>query len=118
MRRRLVVLLVTVTMALIGTQAASAAVTSSISIGYNATTMHFHGKVSSADIECIAGRTVKVFKKTSTGNTLEGKTTSNKSGGWKVDVMHAHGKYIAVTPKQKIMTTQCGRARSSTVDVM
>ena len=97
---------------------ASAAVASSITIHWNATTEHFHGHVSSANAECIAGRTVKVFKKTSNGPQLVGKTTSKKAGGWRLSVMAHSGHYFAVTPAQTIMSVDCGKARSATVDVM
>jgi hypothetical protein len=49
---------------------------------------------------------------------LVGKTSSNKKGHWKVDVMAHSGKYFAQVPAQKIMTTHCAKARSTTVDVM
>ena len=118
MRRRVLVLLAAAIMALVGMQSAFAVVSSSISIAYNHTTERFHGKVTSSNHECQAGRTVKLFKKTSSGSSLEGKTLSKRDGTWRIEVMHAHGHYYAVTPQQKIMHTTCGRARSKTVDVM
>jgi hypothetical protein len=118
MRRGAVVVAVGAIMVLAGMQPAFAAVRSDISAAYNADTEKFHGKVTSPDAECQAGRTVKVFKLTASGRTLEGKDLSNANGGWNVEVMHAGGNYIAVTPEEKIMHTRCGKARSETVDVM
>ncbi|HUL84191.1 MAG TPA: hypothetical protein VLX89_01570 [Actinomycetota bacterium] len=118
MRRAALLLSLVAITTLAGMTVASAAVAGTVSIAYNATTMHFHGKVRSADPECRVGRAVKVFKVTSAGRTLQGKTLSVAKGVWKVDVMHASGKYIAVSPKQKIMSTTCARAVSPIVDVM
>ncbi len=116
--RRMLIVLAVATMTLGGAQAAFAAVASEISIHYNATTEHFHGKVTSGDAECQAGRTVKLFKVTAAGPTLQGKTTTNADGVWKVEVMDAHGHYFARTPNEKIMHTTCNRAKSRTTDVM
>jgi hypothetical protein len=99
-------------------QPAFAAVSSDISAAYNQGTEMFSGKVTSPDAECQAGRTVKLFKQTPAGRTLEGKIMTNANGGWKVDVMHAGGHYFAVTPQEEIMHTTCRKARSETVDVM
>ncbi len=118
MQRILAVVVVGALMSLAATQAASAAVASHLSIGFNHQTEHFHGRVSSSDAECTAGRTVKLFKKTSNGRVLQGKVTSSPDGTWKIEVMHVHGKYFAVAPAQKVMHTACGRARSRTIDVM
>lgn len=118
MRRGIAVVMVSAVMVLAGMQAVFAAVASDISAAYDQKAEMFHGKVTSTDAECQAGRTVKVFKVTASGRVLEGKGTSNANGGWKIEVMHAHGHYIAVTPKQKIMHTTCDRAKSDTVDVM
>src|SRR5213596_1208058 len=118
MRRRVLVLLAATIMALVGMQAAFAAVSSSISIAYNHTTERFHGNVTSSNHECQAGRTVRLFKQTTNGPSLEGKTLSKSDGTWRIEVMHAHGHYYAVTPQQQIMHTTCGRAKSKTVDVM
>ena len=68
--------------------------------------------------ECVAHRTVKVFKKTSSGPQLVGKTTSAKQGGWNLSLMAHSGKYFAKTPRQTIMSIDCGGARSETIDVM
>ena len=118
MRRRAVVVAVGTIMVLAGMQPASAAVRSDISAAYNQTTEKFHGKVTSPDAECQAGRTVKLFRQTPGGRTLEGKTMSNADGDWKVEVMHAGGHYFAVTPEEKIMHTTCRKATSEPVDVM
>ncbi len=118
MRRHLIVLLMTVAVSLVGAQAAFAAVASHITAAYNTSTEKFHGTVTSSNAECEAHRTVKVFKKTSSGRVLEGKTTSGSKGSWHLEVMNAKGKYVAVTPKQKEMGIACGQATSSVVDVM
>ena len=117
MRRRILVLAVGAVVGLVGMQAAFAAVTSHVSIAHNAKTQFFHGKVSSSNTECQSGRTVRLYKKTSSGSSLEGKTLSTKSGGWKIEVMHAHGHYFAKIPTEKIMNTSCGGAKSKTVAV-
>lgn len=116
--RRAVVVLAAGAMMLVSAGAAQAAVTSHISAVYNTSTGHFHGKVTSGDAECIAHRTVKLFKETSSGNTLVGKTSSGSGGGWHIEAMHAHGKYFAKMPTEKEMTTKCGGAKSTVVDVM
>ena len=118
MRRGSMVVAVGAILLLAVMQPAFAAVRSDISARYNVNTEKFHGTVSSADAECQAGRTVKLFKETPSGRTLEGKTMSNANGGWRLEVMHAGGRYFAVTPDEKIMHTTCGKARSDTVDVM
>ncbi len=103
---------------LAGAAPAQAAVASSITIHWNATAEAFHGKVTSANSECIAHRKVKVLKKTASGPQLVGTTTSNNKGGWSVSVMAHSGHYFARTPAQTIMSTHCGGARSTTIDVM
>ena len=118
MRKRAIVLIVGTCVALASANAAFAAVPSTISIGYNPTTEHFHGVVRSSDAECTAGRKVKVFKRTASGPALQGRVTSNAHGGWRLEVMHAEGHYFAVAPEQKAMHVRCERARSRTVDVM
>jgi hypothetical protein len=118
MRRKVATLALAAMLTVGLAQTASAAVTSHISIAWNAKTERFHGKVTATDTECIAHRTVKLFKKTSSGRSLQGKTLSNSKGVWRIEVMHPHGHYFAVTPMQKIMNTECGRARSKTIDVM
>ena len=118
MRRRALIGLAAAIMALAGPIAASAAVPSTISVAYNHQTEFFHGAVRSGNAECKAGRTVRVFKQTASGPQLEGKSLSTSTGGWRIEVMHAHGHYFAVTPKQKVMHTHCDRAKSKTVDVM
>ena len=119
MRRTAVVVAMGAIMTLAGMQSAFAAVASQISARYNTGTHLFHGIVSSANADCGEGRTVKVFKMTANGPSLEGKTTSDAQGRWKVESMHAHGMYFAVTPNEKGMhNTNCGRAKSDLVDVM
>ena len=103
---------------LAGAVPAQAAVASHVSIRWNAMHDDFHGVVSSGNNECVAHRTVKVFKKTMTGATLVGKTSSKTDGHWKVDLMAHSGTYFAKVPAQTIMATHCAKARSTTVDVM
>ena len=117
MGRRIIIAVLAATIMSIGATAALAA-TSQISARYNATSEAFHGKVSSGNDECLAGRTVKVFRKTSSGKVLQGKTTTNATGGWKLAIMHAHGKYIAYTPAYEAMHATCDAATSAVVDVM
>src|SRR5215831_4562914 len=69
-----------------GALPAQAAVASSVTIHWTATNEVFHGVVSSSDKECVAKRTVKVFKETSSGPQLVGKTHSSKDGHWKVSL--------------------------------
>jgi hypothetical protein len=118
MRRRAGVLVVAAIMALGTAQIAAAVVSSHISIAYNHTTQRFHGRVTSSNAECQSGRTVRLFKKTASGRSLQGKTKTGKKGGWNIEVMHASGHYFAVTPQQTIMSVSCGSARSTTIDVM
>jgi hypothetical protein len=116
--RRVLIALAVATMTLVGAQTAFAAAASQISIGFNTRTENFHGRVTSDNAECKAGRTVKLFKVTADGPTLQGKTTTNRHGHWKVEIMHAHGHYFAKTPTETVMHTKCDRARSRTMDVM
>jgi hypothetical protein len=118
MLRRGVVVLVAGAMTLVGSGAAQAAVTSHISATYNTTAEKFHGKVTSSNSECVAHRTVKLFKKTPSGNRLAGKVASGSNGGWRIEVMNAHGNYFAKIPTEKEMGVTCGGARSDVVDVM
>ncbi len=117
-RRGITVIAMSAVLTLFGGSAALAAVPSTISIGFNQETEHFHGKVRSSDDECSAGRTVKLFEKTADGRTLQGKATTNANGKWDIELMQAEGFYFAVTPKQKAMHAKCGRAVSRMVDVM
>jgi hypothetical protein len=117
-RRALMVVVAAALLCLAATQTAFAGVAGTVSIGYNTTTESFHGKVASSNTECVAHRAVKVFKETASGPQLQGRVMSDDHGGWKLEVMHAHGHYYAVAVKQTIMTTDCARAKSRTVDVM
>ena len=117
-RRGSVVIALVAVVTIFGGGAALAAVPSNVSIKFNPDTEHFRGKVSSSDAECVAGRTVKLYEKTADGRTLQGKTTSTASGSWNIELMHAQGQYLAVTPKEKVMHTTCGKAASRIVDVM
>jgi hypothetical protein len=101
-----------------GAVPAQAAVASHVTIGWNATNHYFHGTVTASNQECVAHRIVKVFKKTSNGRELVGKTTAKKSGHWKVSLMAHSGKYFAKAPAQTVMSTNCAKARSHIVDVM
>jgi hypothetical protein len=118
MRRKLLAVLIAAIVGILGAQTALAAVASQISIKWNPTTERFHGRVTSSNAECVAHRTVKLFKVTSSGPVLQGKTETNDNGGWRVEVMHAHGHYFARTPKQKIMGVTCLGDRSPAIDVM
>ena len=117
MRKILIALVVATTM-LVGAQAAFAAVSGETSIRYNATTQRFHGALASNNAECIAGRTVKLYKKTASGAVVQGKTRSSADGGWRIDVMHAGGHYFAVAPMFDAMHATCAAVRSDVVDVM
>jgi hypothetical protein len=103
----------------IGAQAAFA-VGTRVTARYDAGAETFRGTVSSNNDECVSGRTVKVFKKRANGSrVLQGKTEANGNGGWHLEVMHAHGRYIAVAPEYETMNgATCNKARSRTVDVM
>jgi len=118
MRHKVVVLLMAGAFVFAAANTALAASVSHVSIGYNASTSQFHGKVRSPNAECVAHRTVKVFRRTSSGPQLEGMTTTGTMGGWSIDVMHAHGMYYAVAIRQTIMSSTCERALSRAVDVM
>lgn len=118
MRRTMVVLVVAAALTLAGAGVAAAAASSTVSIGFNTSSMHFHGTVDSSNSECEAGRIVKVFKRTSSGRVLEGRTLTESDRTWKVDVMHAHGHYFALAPTQKVMHVTCDGDRSRTIDVM
>ena len=119
LRRGAVVLTMLATMiGTVGIGAAQAAVTTHITAGYSVSTENFHGKVSSGNAECVPHRTVRLYKKTASGRILEGKTASGANGGWKIQVMNAHGKYVAVVPAQTEMGILCGGATSTVVDVM
>ncbi len=118
MRQKLLALLVVATMGVLWAPSASAAARSHITIRWNATTEHFHGKVRSGNANCIADRVVKLFKKTADGRVLQGKTHTNENGRWRIEVMHPHGHYFAKAPKKKLMHGTCLAARSSLIDVM
>ena len=119
LRRSIVLVAVAAAMfATLGAGVAQAAVTTHVSAAYTSSSSHFHGKVSSANSECVSGRTVRLYKKTGSGRKLEGKTKSSSKGSWSVDLMHAHGKYVAVVPAQTVMSVSCGSATSKVVDVM
>lgn len=109
---------VVLALTMIGVAPAQAAVASNISIRWSAMHEYFHGKVTSGSHECIAHRTVKVFKKSSNGPKLVGKTTSNKKGYWKVSLMAHSGKYFASVLAGTMMSIHCAKARSTTVNVM
>ena len=115
--RGAVVVLATVMM-LLGAVPAQAAVASHITAVYNNTTEHFHGKVTSANAECIAHRTVRLYRHRASGNVLVGTGTSRSGGRWTIAVMHAHGKYVAKIRTEVEMGVTCGGAKSGVVDVM
>ena len=118
MRRNALVVFAVATLMLTGSNAAVAAVSSSISVKYNQTTEFFHGAVRSSNAECEAGRIVKLYKLTSSGRSLQGRDRTNKRGVWRVEVMNPHGKYVAAAHKMSAMHVTCARARSRTLDVM
>ena len=118
MQKRALVLIAGTVIALASVGVAFAAVPSTISAAYNHDTEFFHGVVRSSDAECQAGRKVKLYQETASGPVLQGRVMTNANGQWKIEVMHAEGHYYAVTPEEKVMHTNCGRAKSRTVDVM
>lgn len=118
MRRKVLGSLLVSMLLLVGANTAYAASASSVTIAYNTATMHFHGRVSSANAECVAHRTVRVYKVTPGGPVLQGTDTAGTRGGWTVDLMHAHGDYYAVAIRQMVMTSLCLRSRSATLPVM
>jgi hypothetical protein len=118
MRRHVLAVIVAATVSLVGAKVALAAVASTISIGYNAQTENFHGKVHSPNAECQAGRTVRLYKRTANGPSLQGRGRSGPHGAWKIQVMHPSGHYYAVVPKAKVMNIECGRAASHTITQM
>ena len=85
-------------MALAGSTAAFAAVPTTLSANYNASTGFFHGAVHSSNAECEAGRAVKIYLQKAGADSLQGKTMSKANGTWKIEVMHAGGHYYAVAP--------------------
>jgi len=111
-RRAVVVFAVATTLA--GVVPAQAAVTSHISTAFSGS---FHGKITSASAHCVAGRTVKLFRHTASGDQLVGTTSSNSHGSWKISLMQARGAYFAKTPAQTEHGTACGGAKSNTVHV-
>ncbi|HLB39529.1 MAG TPA: hypothetical protein VJM84_03680 [Actinomycetota bacterium] len=116
--RRVLIALAVATMVMVSAQVAFAAVSSDVSIRYNSSGETFHGMVTSSNDECAVGRPVKLFKKTSSGAVLQGKTKTNANGVWRVPVMHAHGKYFATAPEYMGMHKLCAASRSRTIDVM
>jgi hypothetical protein len=107
-----------VALTMAGAAPAHAAVTSHVTIRWNATNDYFHGTVTAGNQECVAHRTVKVFRKTASGRALVGKTAARKTGHWKLSMMAHTGKYFAKVPAQTVMSTTCADARSHIVDVM
>ncbi len=118
MRRSIIAMLTVGVVALGGAQAASAAVPTHVSIAFNHATEKFHGRATSSSGECKAHRTVRLFKQTTSGPSLQGRTTTTTGGVWRIEVMHAHGHYFAKIPAATVMGVHCGGARSGTVDVM
>jgi hypothetical protein len=91
---------------------------SRVSIRYNTDSEHFKGRVSSDEAECRAGRTIKIFKKTRDGRSLQGKDKTNSKGRYSVAVMHANGRYFAVARKYEGMNNLvCKKGRSKTIRV-
>ena len=117
MRARAVAVVVMAAISLGMTQAAWAA-GGTVTIRFNHDTEVFHGKVMSPNMECRIGRAVKLYKVTADGRQLQGKIRTSDTGHWKIELMHAHGNYIAVAPKFEGMHATCDRLVSSTLDVM
>lgn len=97
---------------------ARAGVESRVSINYNAETEDFTGRVRSENAECRANRTVKIFKKTADGRSLQGKDQTNSEGRYVVHVMAANGRYFAVVKRYEGMDNLvCERDRSRTIRI-
>jgi hypothetical protein len=91
---------------------------SQVSIRYEKDGESFKGQVSSDEAECKAGRTVKIFKKTADGRSLQGKDKTNSRGRYSVEVMHADGRYFGVATKHEGMhNLVCEKGRSETIRV-
>lgn len=118
MRRTVLVLALGALLAIAGSTAAFAAVPTTLTAKYTASTEFFHGSVKSTNAECRAGRVVKIYKQKPGTDSLQGKTMSKANGTWRIEVMHAHGRYYAVAPKHKGMHATCAADRSPIVDVM
>jgi hypothetical protein len=93
-------------------------VESRVSIRYDTDSEKFKGRVSSDEAECREGRTVKIFKKTADGRSLQGKDKTNSRGRYSVEVMHADGRYFALVKKYEGMDDLvCEKDRSQTIRV-
>lgn len=91
---------------------------SEVSIRYDSDTEKFKGRVSSDERECRAGRTVKIYKRTADGRSLQGKDKANSRGHYQVEVMHADGRYFAVARKYEGMNNLvCEKGVSETITV-
>ena len=117
MRRKALLAVMAVIMSL-GIMQAAWAVGGTVTIRFNHDTEVFHGKVESPNMECRIGRAVKLYKVTADGRQLQGKIRTSDSGSWKIELMHAHGNYIAIAPKFEAMHATCDGLVSSTLDVM
>jgi hypothetical protein len=115
---RIVAVTAALVMSLAGAGAAQAAIDTNISIRWVASNDTFRGQVSSPKAACEMHRSVKLFKKTASGRQLVGTTRSGHLGGWHIEVMHAHGKYLARVPAQTKNGVNCEGATSKVVDVM
>jgi hypothetical protein len=60
------------------------------------------GTVGSAKAKCKAGRTVKLFMKTSAGRQLIGTDVTDANGRWRVDASLTEGDYHAVVTRKTI----------------
>ena len=118
MRRLIVLLMATTALVVVALQPAFATVTTHVSIAYNHTTDRFHGAATSANAECKAHRTVRLYKKTANGPVLRGHTTTGTRGGWSIKLANAHGHFYARIPPQTVMNVKCSGATSPTIDVM
>ena len=84
MRRTVLVLALGALMALAGSTAAFAAVPTTLTAKYNASTEFFHGSVKSTNAECRAGRVVNIYKQKPGTDSLQGKTMAKANGTWRI----------------------------------
>jgi hypothetical protein len=106
------------TIALLNFSGARAGMASRVSIAYQSNAEDFTGRVRSGERECRVRRTVKVFRKTANGRSLQGKDKTNSRGRYRVHVMAADGRYFAVATRHEGMNNLvCERDRSQTIRV-
>jgi hypothetical protein len=104
--------------ALLNFSGAQAGVASRVSIAYHSDAENFTGRVRSGERECRVRRTVKVFRKTANGRSLQGRDKTNRRGRYRVHVMAANGRFFAVATRHEGMNNLvCERDRSRTIRV-